>query len=101
MEIKLANRMNYPSSQKLLKEYINEIFNNYSPINTNVIFEVKYRLQNLFYSYGLENFKYDIIYKNGIFKIIPKDNIDNYILMGILSENIRVKKLKKILDDNY
>jgi hypothetical protein len=92
---------NHNHNHKTLKESFLEIMENPLFLETSMRYEkdkIRYLLDKLFRYFDISEFQYKLEFIDDKLEFLPIREIDKLILKGILAENIRKEKFKRILE---
>lgn len=95
------NHNRYSNMSNSLKESFLSILDNYLILHKPkklILSEIYYRFDELFRTYNLPEFQYRIEFIDNKINFLPLREIDKLAFKGMMSENIRKEKIKRILD---
>ena len=100
-QINVKHDMYFTSNS--LKESFLSILDNYLILHKpkkHILSEIYFRLDDLFRTYNLPEFQYRIEFIDNKINFLPLREIDKLAFKGMMSENIRKDKIKRILDES-
>ena len=100
-QVQIQINKNHYHTHKTLKESFLDIMENTLFLKTTMEYEIdkiRFSLDELFIYFDIKEFQYKLEIINSKIEFIPIREIDKLILKGILAENIRKEKFKRILE---